>query len=523
MGPAMNKNRSRFRRKKYSGDEHEEWSREVYTEMTTVDEEAPALKETRPKDEALKTGASRVVESLLSDWNTVLGALLLIAAYPTWKHFDLICSNQVPLSVTLAWMLVASQIVPKVGDYRQPSLEVPPEDTVVAEYVKKESMRFTLTPWERDSVIRLKGACEEENVTYRSIFELAKYVLVVQSSVKDTDPDADSKRLQAALKRMKKKRAWEAKLGLEHADPQALLEEIDAAVPGYFVNYFSTDTEGHRIVAHHHAYAPTSFIYSSKENQAKFLKAEQWRMELGAADMEEARCGMAMVSITDGKLTMAKAFSYLKMLPKVKDNLEDMHSQRIRRIYSQVPSFLSHLVQPAKRLLPSKIAKRITVVPSMTSLMKYIAETCPETESVREWAMKRTLVYNETLEKLKLLDESGQEVCPAYPRGNRREAAAADNKVGLGVDNETDFNENIALIKFRTNDTDSDSDKELRDAFEKFDADGSGFIDRKELKRFMKKLGQALSKGELESILDAVDMDGDGVISFEEFKVMMMS
>jgi hypothetical protein len=392
MGTTVMKKRSRFRRsKKDSADEYEEWLREGCEEMTTVAEEAPALNEETPNDEALETGASRVVESLLGDSITVLGVLFLIAAYPTWKHFDLICSNQVPLSVALAWMLLASQVIPRVGEYRQPSLKVPPDDTVVADkveaYVKTESMRFTLTPWERDSVIRLKAACEEENVAYRSIFELAKYVLVVKSSAKDTDPDADSKRLQAALKRMKKKRAWEAKLGLEQADPQALLEEIDAAVPGYFVNHFLTDTEGHRIVAHHHAYAPTRFIYSSKENHAKYLKAEQWRMELGAADMEEARCGMAMVSITDGKLTMAKALSYLKMLPKVKANLEEMHSQRIRRIYSQVPSFLSHLVQPAKGLLPSKIAKRITVVPSMTSLMKYIAETGPETESVREWAM----------------------------------------------------------------------------------------------------------------------------------------
>ena len=270
----------------------------------------------------------------------------------------------------------------------------------VKAFVKTESMRFALTPWERDSVIRLKAACEKENVAYMSIFELAKYVLVVKSSVSDSDPDADAKRLQCALKRMKKKRAWEAQLGMENADPLVLLQEIDAVVPGYFVNHLLTDNYGHRIVAHHHAYAPTSFIYSSKENHAKYLMAEQWRAELGAADMEEARCGMAMVSITDGKLTMKTALSYLKMLPKIRANLEDMHSQRICRIYSQVPSFLAHLIRPAKLFLPSKIADRITVVPSMTSLMEFIAETGTETESVREWAMTRALIYNETVEKL---------------------------------------------------------------------------------------------------------------------------
>jgi Ca2+-binding EF-hand superfamily protein len=137
------------------------------------------------------------------------------------------------------------------------------------------------------------------------------------------------------------------------------------------------------------------------------------------------------------------------------------------------------------------------------------------------------LVYNETLEKLKLLDESGQGISPkkGYQQDNRREAAIVEDEVGLGVDNETVFEKSIALIKSRTSDTgsDSESDKELRDAFAKFDANGSGFIDRKELKRFMRKLGQALSQGELDSVLDAVDTDCDGVISFEEFKAMMIS
>lgn len=67
-----------------------------------------------------------------------------------------------------------------------------------------------------------------------------------------------------------------------------------------------------------------------------------------------------------------------------------------------------------------------------------------------------------------------------------------------------------------------DPDKELRDAFAVFDSDGSGSIDRSELKRLMKKLGQALSDSELEAMMDEVDTNGDGEISFEEFKAMMV-
>jgi calmodulin len=67
-----------------------------------------------------------------------------------------------------------------------------------------------------------------------------------------------------------------------------------------------------------------------------------------------------------------------------------------------------------------------------------------------------------------------------------------------------------------------DPEKELRDAFAVFDTDGSGSIDRKELKRLMKKLGQALTEAELDAMMEEVDANGDGEISFEEFKEMMV-
>lgn len=62
----------------------------------------------------------------------------------------------------------------------------------------------------------------------------------------------------------------------------------------------------------------------------------------------------------------------------------------------------------------------------------------------------------------------------------------------------------------------------VRPTFAVFDSDGSGSIDRKELKRLMKKLGQALTEAELDAMMDEVDTNGDGEISFEEFKAMMV-
>jgi Ca2+-binding EF-hand superfamily protein len=88
-------------------------------------------------------------------------------------------------------------------------------------------------------------------------------------------------------------------------------------------------------------------------------------------------------------------------------------------------------------------------------------------------------------------------------------------------DHEIDFNEFLILMKSRI--VGRDPDQELREAFTVFDTDNSGAIDRKELKRLMKKLGQKLSEQELDAMMDEVDTNGDGEISFEEFKELMRS
>jgi Ca2+-binding EF-hand superfamily protein len=94
------------------------------------------------------------------------------------------------------------------------------------------------------------------------------------------------------------------------------------------------------------------------------------------------------------------------------------------------------------------------------------------------------------------------------------------NSVDDNGDHEIDFEEFLILMKSRIGER--DPERELKDAFAIFDTDGNGTIDRKELKRLMKKLGQALTEAELDAMMDEVDSDGDGVISFQEFKSMMV-
>ncbi|MBA0670117.1 hypothetical protein Goklo_024378 [Gossypium klotzschianum] len=63
--------------------------------------------------------------------------------------------------------------------------------------------------------------------------------------------------------------------------------------------------------------------------------------------------------------------------------------------------------------------------------------------------------------------------------------------------------------------------KDLRQAFGMHDEDGCGFITPKGLKKMLKKLGESKSITECKVMIKHFDINGDGVLSFEEFRVMM--
>ncbi|GAB2229751.1 hypothetical protein Droror1_Dr00014005 [Drosera rotundifolia] len=64
---------------------------------------------------------------------------------------------------------------------------------------------------------------------------------------------------------------------------------------------------------------------------------------------------------------------------------------------------------------------------------------------------------------------------------------------------------------------------DLEAAFRMYEMDGSGCITPKSLKRMLSRLGEAYKKSldECKKMIRAYDLDGDGVLSFDEFKVMM--
>ena len=59
--------------------------------------------------------------------------------------------------------------------------------------------------------------------------------------------------------------------------------------------------------------------------------------------------------------------------------------------------------------------------------------------------------------------------------------------------------------------------KRWETVFKKYDADGSGSIDTKELGKVMTEMGQDLSQAELDTMMEEIDEDGSGEVDFEEF------
>ena len=58
----------------------------------------------------------------------------------------------------------------------------------------------------------------------------------------------------------------------------------------------------------------------------------------------------------------------------------------------------------------------------------------------------------------------------------------------------------------------------IRDAFHMFDQDGSGFIDKDELKAVTRELAAPLSNTEVDAAMKLIDVDGSGEADYREFK-----
>ncbi|KAL1823243.1 hypothetical protein ACET3Z_010021 [Daucus carota] len=65
-------------------------------------------------------------------------------------------------------------------------------------------------------------------------------------------------------------------------------------------------------------------------------------------------------------------------------------------------------------------------------------------------------------------------------------------------------------------------DEEIREAFKMYAAEEKGSITPKSLKRMLSRLGQTNTVENCEAMITKFDVNGDGVLSFDEFRTMMM-
>ncbi|OIT33991.1 PREDICTED: putative calcium-binding protein CML19 [Nicotiana attenuata] len=66
-------------------------------------------------------------------------------------------------------------------------------------------------------------------------------------------------------------------------------------------------------------------------------------------------------------------------------------------------------------------------------------------------------------------------------------------------------------------------ESELIGAFGMYEMEGSGYITPKSLKRMLSQLGESTSIDNCKTMIRRFDLNGDGVLSFDEFRVMMTS
>ena len=69
---------------------------------------------------------------------------------------------------------------------------------------------------------------------------------------------------------------------------------------------------------------------------------------------------------------------------------------------------------------------------------------------------------------------------------------------------------------------DLDQSVEIEDAFKIFDRDGNGYIDAKEFKQVVTRMGNCLTNAEADEFMLEADLNGDGKLDFNEFMQMML-
>ncbi|XP_008792681.1 probable calcium-binding protein CML31 [Phoenix dactylifera] len=103
---------------------------------------------------------------------------------------------------------------------------------------------------------------------------------------------------------------------------------------------------------------------------------------------------------------------------------------------------------------------------------------------------------------------------------NLEEAEAVVRSADKDGDGLLDLEEFVGLVGVEG---EEEKERELREAFGMYEMEGEGCITPRSLKRMLSRLGASRELEECRAMICRFDLNGDGVLSFDEFKVMMMS
>nr|GMC97386.1 putative calcium-binding protein CML19 [Ipomoea batatas] len=98
------------------------------------------------------------------------------------------------------------------------------------------------------------------------------------------------------------------------------------------------------------------------------------------------------------------------------------------------------------------------------------------------------------------------------------EAEEAILRMGSGPDGLLGFEEFVRLLE---DGRDEDKARDLKEAFSMYEMDGCGCITPKSLKRMLSRLGESRTIDDCKNMIAHYDLNGDGLLNFDEFKVMM--
>ncbi|XP_010937895.1 putative calcium-binding protein CML19 [Elaeis guineensis] len=102
------------------------------------------------------------------------------------------------------------------------------------------------------------------------------------------------------------------------------------------------------------------------------------------------------------------------------------------------------------------------------------------------------------------------------------EAEAVVRSADKDGDGLLDLEEFVGLVGVE-GEEEEEKERELREAFGMYEMEGEGCITPRSLKRMLSRLGASRELEDCQAMICRFDLNGDGVISFDEFKVMMMS